>query len=116
MKNHTTELDISTADMIDKYANCISVHRNDKTITNHWMARDLLKLSYYGKEKPNDAIAFEIWREDNGWQCIYSEKLKKKSYVNCPVMVHGSDEYFTDLIKKQGTTLEELYELFKKQK
>ncbi len=58
------------------------------------------------------AINFATWMEDNGWQCVYSKELKKRAYVDCGVMKHGSDYHFTKIIKEHGKTLDELWELF----
>lgn len=63
------------------------------------------------------AINFVTYLEDNGWQCIYSEQLKKRAYVDSSkhsILVHGSDVHFTRLVQDHGKQLEELYDIFDK--
>ncbi|MFA7307602.1 MAG: hypothetical protein WC026_13120 [Hyphomicrobium sp.] len=61
------------------------------------------------------AIEFATWMEDNAWTAVYSKELKKRAYVDASkntVLLHGSDYHFTKLINENGKTIDELYELF----
>lgn len=61
-------------------------------------------------------VKFSTWIIDNGWECIYSEELSKRGWIDTSkhdVLTHGSDYHYTKLIKEHGKTTEELYELFK---
>jgi hypothetical protein len=61
------------------------------------------------------AVNFATWLEDNAWTAVYSEKLKKRAYVDASevkIYVHGSDEHYTHLVQNRSKSIEELYELF----
>lgn len=62
-----------------------------------------------------DMFEFTKWFEER-YTLIESKKLKKCAYVDSitnDILIHGSDEHFTELIKNHGKTIEECYEIYK---
>lgn len=62
-----------------------------------------------------DMFGFTKWFEER-YTLVESKKLKKSAYVDSianDILIHGSDELFTDLVKTQGRTIEECYEIYK---
>ena len=61
------------------------------------------------------AIDFATWLEDNAWTAVWSDKLSIRAYVDASkyeILINGSDEHFTRLIKRDSKSLSELYEMF----
>lgn len=65
------------------------------------------------------AIQFAQWLEENSWCCIYSVTLDRKGYVKTSevtVYVNGNDAHYAHLVQNRSNTLDELWDIFNKQK
>jgi hypothetical protein len=64
-----------------------------------------------------EAKAFAEWT--NQWYVtVVSYELNKKEWVkrSIGIRIHATDFYYTDLIKKHGETIDQLYTEYEKQK